>query len=305
MFAKNRPMKYHPGWPSKLESAVEEININEIGTTAFIIAGIRALEESHERPMFSDPYAQLFLNPELRETVTQLTQVHFAVADAIRLRTVAFNVIVESDIKRGVRQVVTLGSGFDMRNRIFASDDVRFFDVDQSAVLKFKAAVLAKAGVPGCAAIPCNYLEADLPEELIRAGLDPDAETLIIWEGNTMYLPGELIMGFLNRLCARLSRFRIGFDYFPASVLDGTYENAEAVEIVRGVQKVMNVTFMTGFDSLQPFETEAPFRIIDTGNIFEIGTRLGGPGTEEKLGETAKITQELAACYRIALLERS
>ena len=284
---------------------MENININEIGTTAFIIAGIRALEESREHPMFSDPYAQLFLNPELQETARQLTQVHFAVGDAIRLRTLAFNVIVESDIRRGVRQVVTLGAGFDMRHRIFANDDVRFFDVDQPAVLEFKASVLAKAGIPGCTAIHCNYLEADLPEELIRAGLDPDVETLIIWEGNTMYLPGELIMGFLKRLCERLSRFRIGFDYFPKSVLDGTYESAEAVEIVHGVQKVMNVTFTTGFDSLQPFETEAPFRIIDTGNIIEIGTRLGGPGTEEKLGETANISRELASSYWIALLERS
>ncbi len=284
---------------------MENININEIGATAFIIAGIRALEDSREHPMFSDPYAQLFLNRELQETARQLTQVHFAVGDAIRLRTVAFNVIVESGIRRGVRQVVTLGSGFDMRHRIFASGDVQFFDVDQSAVLEFKASVLAEAGFPGCTAIPCNYLEADLPEELIRAGLDPDAETLIIWEGNTMYLPGTLIMGFLNRLCERLSRFRIGFDYFPESVLNGTYENAEAIEIVRGVQKVMNVTFKTGFDSLQPFETEAPFRVVDTGNIIEIGTRLGGPGTEEKLGETANISRELAASYRIALLERS
>ncbi|MYB33914.1 MAG: class I SAM-dependent methyltransferase [Gammaproteobacteria bacterium] len=286
------------------ESAVENTNINEIGATAFIIAGIRALEETRENPMFSDPYAKLFLNPELRETARQLTQVHFAVGDAIRLRTLAFNVIVESGIRRGVRQIVTLGSGFDMRHRIFAKDDVRFFDVDQPAVLDFKASVLANADILGCTAIRCNYLQADLAKELISAGLEPAAETLIIWEGNTMYLPGELIMSFLNRLCESLSRFRIGFDYFPQSVLDGTYESEEAMEIVRDVQKVMNVTFMTGFDSLQSFETEAPFRIIETGNVIEIGTRLGGPGTDEKIGETAMVTKELAGCYRIALLER-
>ena len=254
--------------------------------------------------MFSDPYAGLFLNDELRECARQLTEVHFAVGDAIRLRTVAFNTVVEDSIRRGVRQVVTLGSGFDMRHAIFATGGVRFFDVDQEAVLKFKASVLAGKGVEGCKAICCNYLEADLPDELIRAGLDPDQETLVIWEGNTMYLPSELIMGFLDRLCGRLSRFRIGFDYFPRSVLDGTYESAEAMEIVRSVQKVMNVTFLTGFDSLETFETEAPFRVVDAGNIIEIGIRLGGPDTERLLGKTAFLTKELAASYRIALLER-
>ena len=284
---------------------MDNIDINEIGTTAFIIAGIRALEDSRDRPMFSDPYAQLFLTPELRETARQLTEVHHLVGDAIRLRTVIFNVILESDIRRGVRQVVTLGSGFDMRHRNFATEGVRFFDVDQSAVLAFKAQVLAKAGVPACTAIPCNYLEGDLAAALIDAGLDPDEDTLIIWEGNTMYLSGDLIMGFLNRLCGKLSRFRIGFDYFPQSVLDGNYDNEEAIEILRGVQKVMNVTFITGFDSLEPFETEAPFRVIDTGNFIEVGTRLGGPETTEILGETVNTAPDLAACYRIALMERS
>lgn len=283
---------------------MEHANINEIGATAFIIAGIRALEDERDEPMFSDPYAELFLNEELRERAKQLTQVHFAVGDAIRLRTVAFNTVVENSIKQGVRQVVTLGSGFDMRHAIFATKRVQFFEVDQEAVLKFKASVLAEKGIKGCKAICCNYLEADLPDELMRAGLDPDQETLIIWEGNTMYLPSELIMGFLSRLCDQLPRFRIGFDYFPRSVLDGTYESAEAVEIVRGVQKVMHVTFQTGFDSLKPFETETPFRVVEAGNIIDIGIRLGGPDTERLLGRTAFLTKELAASYRIALLER-
>lgn len=283
---------------------MENTDINEIGTTAFIIAGIRALEDSREQPLFCDPYAQLFLNPKLEETTRQLTQVHFAVGDAIRLRTTAFNVIVENGIAHGVRQIVTLGCGFDMRHKIFEADDVQFFDVDQPAVLAFKASVLEKAGVQGCTAIPCNYLETDLAQALVSAGLEPHRETLVVWEGNTMYLPEELIMGFVNRLCTGLFQFRIGFDYFPKSVLEGTYESTEAIEIVRDVQKVMNVTFVTGFDSLSPFEIEAPLQIVTEGNTFDIGKQLGGPGTEDKIGKTATISKELANCYRIALLKR-
>ena len=280
------------------------MDINEIGATAFIVAGIRALEDTREHPMFSDPYARLFLNEELRARALQLAQVHFAVGDAIRLRTVAFNVIVETEIGRGVRQIVTLGAGLDMRQAIFATEGVRFFDVDQPAVLEFKASVLAKAGIPACPSVPCNYLEVNLPELLADAGLDPEAETLIVWEGNTMYLPGELIFGFLDQLCERMPRFRIAFDHFPQSVLDGSYPDAEAIDVVRNVEKVMNVDFLTGFDSLDTFERRTPFRIIESGNILQAGLRLAGPDAQANIGQTADVSEDFAGVYRIALLER-
>ena len=129
------------------------MTINELGATAFLIAGIRALEEHREMPLFSDPYASLFVDAEWQARVQNLLDVHFAVGDAIRLRTMALHKTVEAEIARGTRQIVALGAGFDMRHAIFATEGVRFFEVDQPAVLKFKADVLDRLRMtfrPGC-----------------------------------------------------------------------------------------------------------------------------------------------------------
>lgn len=280
------------------------MTINEIGATAFLIAGVRALEDGRDKPLFSDPHASLFVNDEWMARTHKLIDVHFAVADAIRLRTMALNRVVEDEIARGVRQIVTLGCGFDMRQAIQAGDGVRFFDVDQPAVLEFKADVLDSAGIPMCTAVACDYLEVDLPARLSEAGLDRDAQTLFVWEGNTMYLPGGRVFGFLERLCVRIGRFRVGFDYLLKSVLDGTYEDAEAVAVVRDVQKAMGVVFQTGFDSLDHFETEVPFRVIKTGNVLDAGFRRGGSQTDERLASTAGLSEAFARVYRLALIER-
>ncbi len=280
------------------------MTINEIGATAFLIAGVRALEEGRDTPLFSDPYASLFVNDEWLVRAQKLLDVHVAVGDAIRLRTMALNRTVEDEIARGVRQIVTLGCGFDMRQAIHASEGVRFFDMDQPAVLEFKADVLGKAGLPVCPAVAGDYLEIDLPARLSEAGLDRDVQTLFVWEGNTMYLPGDRVFGFLGGLCDQIGRFRVGFDYLLKRVLDGTYEDAQAVAVVRDVQKAMGVVFQTGFDSLEQFETNVPFRIIKTRKILEIGIRRAGSKTNERLASTASLSRAFAGIYRLGLIER-
>ena len=285
------------------------MTIDEIGATAFLIAAVRALEDGQDKPLFSDAYASLFVNDEWMARARKLMDVHFAVGDAIRLRTMALNKVVEDEIARGVRQVVTLGCGFDMRQAIYAGDGVRFFDVDQLAVLDFKADVLDRAGIPMCSSVACDYLEVDLPALLLDLGLDRDEQALFVWEGNTMYLSGDRVFGFLERLCDRIGRFRVGFDYLLKSVLDGTYEDAEAVAVVRDVQKAMGVVFQTGFDSLEQFETDVPFSVIESGNVLDVGIRRDSSQTDEmfaseRLASTAGLSEAFAGVYRLALIER-
>ena len=277
------------------------MSINDVGATAFLIAGIRAREELQDEPLFSDPHACLFVNDEWQERVQALLDVHFAIGDAIRIRTMALNRLLEEEIARGVRQIVTLGCGFDMRHEIYKQAGVRFFDVDQPAVLDFKADVLEKAGLAPCPAVGCDYLEADLPERLQEAGFDPDVETLFVWEGNTMYLPKQKLFRFLESLCARMGRFRIGFDYLLKSVLDGAYDDAEAVEVVRSIQQALGAKFQAGFDTLEQFETDLPFRVIEAGNILDIGLR------DDKYGKSVlsnNLSEAFAGIYRLALIER-
>ena len=147
-----------------------------------------------------------FIDEEATEQFRRLIRTYPAIRETARYRVCIMNETLERAIADGVKQVVTLGAGFDMRAHIFRTPGVRFCDVDQPAVLAFKRKVLEARGVAPCAAIPGNYLEIDLPGELAGKGFDLDAPTLFIWEGNTMYLPVDLIHDFLERLRAQVPR---------------------------------------------------------------------------------------------------
>ncbi len=154
------------------------------------------------------------------------------------------------------------------------TEGVVFYDVDQPAVLSFKQIVLKGHGVTPCASIPCNYLEADLPAMLVEAGLDPDQPILFIWEGNTMYLPVELIFGFLNQLCSKLPRFSIAFDYLSKQIIDRTSGIQEVTAATDKFEKLFNVKWLTGFDDLDVFEQRTDLKVSESAGLLDVGMRV-------------------------------
>ena len=162
----------------------------------------------------------------------------------LRFRTRFFNRFVERGIAEGARQVVSLGAGLDMR---------------------------------------AHYLEIDLPEKLVEAGLDPDVPTVIVWEGNTMYLPTETIFPFLRRLCDRISSFRIGFDYLAEDLQERAFERKEDLERIEAVERAMGASFPTGFADLAVFEAETPLKVLEDGPIGDLGEGYGADDIAENM----------------------
>ena len=248
--------------------------INEVGATAFFIAGIREQEKDREHPLFEDPYAEWFVNDEIRAKLGQVFAALPEGMELVRYRSALFDDIIRREIGNGMRQVVILGSGFDMRPHVFQTEGVRFCDVDQAAVLAFKGRVLEARGVSPCAGIPCNYLEVDLPAKLAEAGFDPDAPTLIVWEGNTMYLPEELIHGFLNRLREGMRSFRIAFDFFARSVIDRTTGDENITATTDAFENTLKVKWLTGFDDLSVLEERTGLKPVELGSLMDFGKRV-------------------------------
>ena len=219
----------------------------------------------------------------------------------VRFRTRYFNRFVERGIAAGARQVVLLGGGFDMRAHILARPGVSFFEVDQKAVLEFKRTVLAGHGIEQVPSVLGNYLEVDVPDGLADIGFDSDAPTLMVWEGNTMYLPPESIMPFLNRLAGAMSSFRIAFDYFSVDLQSRDFDTDEDRRRLEGVEKAMGATFPTGFPDLTVFETEAPFSVAGSGSFAGLAEEYGlgemVAGYREDWRETLKL-------YRYCVLAR-
>ncbi len=249
-------------------------DINEVGATAFFVAGIREQEQDREHPLFEDPYAEWFVNDEIRTKVRQVFAVLPEGMELVRYRCALFDDVVRREIGNGMRQIVILGSGFDMRPQVFQAHGVRFCDVDQPAVLAFKSKVLEGRGATPCAGIPCNYLEVDLPAKLSEAGFDVDAPMLIVWEANTMYLPEDLIHGFLNRLREGIASFRIVFDFFARSVIDRTTGDDNVTATTDAFQNTFNVKWLTGFDDLSVLEERTGLKAVEFGSLYDFGKRV-------------------------------
>ena len=249
-------------------------NINEVGTTAFAVACYREMERNREHRVFNDPYAHWFVTDEIREKVDRVTKILPESVEILRYRFCILDEVTRRGIQSGINQIVILGCGFDMRSLVFQAEGVRFCDIDQPAILEFKHKVLESHGVTPCASIPCNYLEVDLPEELTKAGFDINSPILFLWEGNSMYLPIELIHSFFDSLCARIPSFKIAFDYYPLSIINRTYENPEVVRATDMFQETFNVTWVTGFDDLSVFEKRHGMKVEESKELLEVGKRV-------------------------------
>ncbi len=274
-------------------------DINEIGATAFVIAAIRAAEPEKPQPLFHDPYARWFSNDRARAVAGQLDVAFPPSTSMVRFRTRYFNRFVERGIAAGARQVVLLGGGFDMRAHLFPG--ARFFEVDQQPVLEFKRATLAENGVEQPPSLFANYLQADVPNGLAELGFDPAAPTLMVWEGNTMYLPPESILPFLNRLAEALTSFRIAFDYFAVDLQSRDFDNEEDRRRLEDVERAMGASFPTGFADLKVFEEQAPFRVAEDGSFDNLAEEFGLGDMVANYPEDWRETLKL---YRYCVLER-
>ncbi len=277
------------------------IDINEIGATAFVIASIRALEPEKPQPLFNDPYAPWFSNDRARTAARQLDAAFPPSTTMVRFRTRYFNRFVERGIEDGARQVVLLGGGFDMRAHHYRNAGAAFFEVDQKAVLEFKHHILSENGVEQPPSLYANYLEADVPGDLADLGFDPAAPTLMVWEGNTMYLPPESIMPFLNRLAGAMSSLRIAFDYFSVDLQRREFDTDEDLKRLEGVERAMKASFPTGFPDLTVFERETPFEVAESGTFAELAEEYG---LGQMVAEYPEDWRETLKLYRYCVLER-
>ena len=278
------------------------IDINEIGATAFVIASIRSLEPEQPHQLFNDPYAQWFSNERALAAARQLDEVFPPSTTMVRFRTRYFNRFIERGIADGARQVILLGGGFDMRSHLFDNADVSFFEVDQKAVLLFKSAILERHGIQQSPSLLANYLQADVPSGLADHGFDPDAPTLIVWEGNIMYLPPDSIMPFLNRLADAIPSFRIAFDYFAVDLQNRELERDADLERIEGVERAMGASFPTGFPDLAVFEQQTPLRVAASGSFAGLAEEYELADMVAAYPEDWRETLKL---YRYCVLERA
>ena len=271
------------------------VNINDVGMTAFFIAWFRDAERNRPDSLFDDPFSQWFVPDEIKPSAQRFAEICPEFDDLIRCRLLVFRELVKAEIEKGTKQIVSVGAGFDMRPAIFPTNGVTFFDVDQPAVVQYKREMLERHGLESWPAVPCNYLHVNLPDELRKAGFDPNLPSLFIWEGNTMYLPEDLISEFLNQLARQLPAFTIAFDYMSTKVINRTSGVASVTRAFDYFSERFT-PFITGFDDPAIFEQITPLKIIESGAMEEFGAR--------HLPRFAESLAPLAGLYRYCILAK-
>jgi methyltransferase (TIGR00027 family) len=200
-----------------------------VGATALGVAMARAAESGCDWPLFTDRYAQLFVDAAVRRgwdssgIASQLP----LIKDYAAVRTKWFDEYFIAAGANGIDQAVVLAAGLDARPwRLPWVSGSAIFEIDQPQVLAFKAEVLTAAGARPAGkyqAVPID-LRADWPTALREAGFDPSTPTAWSAEGLLPYLSAadqDLLFDRVVKLSATGSR--IAVEALGPTALDPDY----------------------------------------------------------------------------------
>ena len=200
-----------------------------VGQTALGVAMARAEETATECPLFTDPYAQLFLDAAAERGWQQppksMLDGFGRSADYAASRTKWFDEFFIAAGANGIEQSVILAAGLDARAwRLPWVDGSVVYEIDQPKVLEFKAETLARARRPArrsrYVAVPID-LRHDWPKALRDAGFDPSEPTAWAAEGLLPYLPAEAQDLLFERIHVHSARdSRIAVESFGAGFFD-------------------------------------------------------------------------------------
>jgi methyltransferase (TIGR00027 family) len=203
-----------------------------VGATALGVALSRSQEATSECPLFTDPYAQLFVDAAM-ERGWRLPPAHMvqrirAISGYAASRTKWFDEFFIAAGANGIEQAVILAAGLDARAwRLPWVDGSVVYEIDQPKVLKFKTETLrAHDAAPAAryVAVPVD-LRNDWPKALREAGFEPDEPTAWAAEGLLPYLPADaqdLLFERIHQLSAQGSRVSVesfGADFFDPEYL--------------------------------------------------------------------------------------
>jgi methyltransferase (TIGR00027 family) len=213
-----------------------------VGQTALGVAMARADEATSECPLFTDPYAQLFLDAATergwrRPPKSMLDRIR-AIGGYAASRTKWYDEFFIAAGAGGIKQAVILAAGLDARAwRLPWVDGSVVYEIDQPKVLEFKTRTLAehdvRPAVSRYLAVPAD-LRHDWPKALRDAGFDASEPTAWAAEGLLPYLPADaqdLLFERIHQHSARDSR--IAVESFGADFFDPEYQESRREQMRR------------------------------------------------------------------------
>ena len=262
-----------------------------VGQTALGVAWSRSQEMTAECPLFTDRYAQQFIDAAVKRG-WQLPPAYMierirSISGYAASRTKWFDEFFIAAGANGIEQSVILAAGLDARAwRLPWIDGSVVYEIDQPKVLAFKTATL-RDDEPATrhVAVPVD-LRQDWPKALRDAGFDPTQPTAWSAEGLLPYLPAEgqdLLFERIHEHSAKCSR--IAVESFSAGFFDREYLASRREQMRRLREEA-------GTDAEGP-DTQDLWYIEDRADV---GDWLGERGWEVTSVEAAELMTRYGRC---------
>lgn len=229
---------------------------------------------NRETPLANNEASRIFLTNEDIEKAEKNPNIDNIKTASVRERWI--NKLFEQYVKNnGYKQIVILGSGFDTRpykknpqnqenkKNACVYSKIKFWEIDKPEILDEKEIIFKSQKLDKNATyIKADYTKTDFITMLFESGLNPKEPTLIILEGNLMYLEKDEAKEVFNKLKTLLNECVITFDYFPQSLV-----NMIASRTVKGSNESL---WKTGIDDLQDFASKCGLTVVENRSIGEL-----------------------------------
>lgn len=217
---------------------------HKLKASARIIAGLRTRTSSNPRLKVSCPHAQIASGPHGDLLATRLQNVLPQLKDMVLARTQHIDETLNSIV--GLRQVVLLGAGLDMRSQRHAAEkpEVTFFEIDLPEMIAERRRVIDQ--LPDNFSAQRELLEADFRSDDL-AGLlaehprfDPSLPTMFIYEGCSMYFTeeeNERVLRMVTSLMQHPSSC-LWCDFVTREVVSGRTNNRSIAAFLKGMDEL-------------------------------------------------------------------
>ncbi|WP_394841089.1 SAM-dependent methyltransferase [Pendulispora brunnea] len=177
--------------------------LNPVAITGLLVAAMRADESTRPDRLFEDPFAAILAGERGKDALATYRAAVGPSIPIIEVRTRFYDEGLERAADDGIRQVVLVAAGADARAyRLRWHSGTRVFELDQPAVLAYKAAVLA-GSEPTCERVPVPVdLAKDFSGALRGAGFDSNRRTAWVVEGLLQYLEEPTVKLLFERIDA-------------------------------------------------------------------------------------------------------
>jgi methyltransferase (TIGR00027 family) len=187
---------------------------------------------------------------------------------SVMARTCFVDTVLLDEVKKGVRQIVVIGAGYDTRSLRFKQvlKGIRIFEVDHPATQEEKTKILddiAPWSLSSAVYVPLDLNTHPIDDALTSKGFSKNKITLFVMEGVSYYLSELVIRSILNLVGACKSGSSIVFDYSTRAFLEGDWETYGGKQVAKWLVSI-NEPFVFGLNEneLAPFLSISKLTIV-------------------------------------------